>query len=275
MLALDVSNYTGDLSGEIVSRWREAGVGLVVVQAVDPPAPYPPGVTRQQLAACAQAGIPTDAYIYLWWSEPLDRVQERLRLLDGYDIGRVWLDIEDVQTGWELTSEQRAARLAEALSIADAYPARARAGIYTARWYWTQRMGNTQRFGDRPLWSAQYDRVPDVAVFTPYGGWTSCMMKQYQTASEFVGSGPVGLNMLSPAEAQRVLGEDDAHPMNEEQRREYLANADVQWGNCDRLLEVAMRLRAIGHATEADVVAQAEQEIRAAIINNKRVVGLE
>src|SRR5690349_19823357 len=99
MLARDVSNYTAALTPSRLAAWQAEGVGLVIVQAIEPPAGYPPGVTRQQLQACQDAGLPTDAYVYLWTnSDVAAEMQRKLALLDGYPIGRLWLDAEDISS---------------------------------------------------------------------------------------------------------------------------------------------------------------------------------
>jgi hypothetical protein len=49
-------------------------------------------------------------------------------------------------------------------------------GIYTGAWCWTE---GWEAFALLPLWAAQYDGIPDVDVFTPFGGWQTCAVKQY------------------------------------------------------------------------------------------------
>ncbi len=194
--AVDVSNYTGPLSQEALARWKALGVRLVIVQAVDPPPSYPPTQTRQQLQACQDAGLPTDAYLYLWATDTPETLQARLKLLDGFPIRRLWLDCEDAggepQTGWQ-------AHIQAALAQLDAYPTLAgQAGLYTGAWWWRPR--GLSGFGDRPLWLAQYDGVDDPAQVQPLADWSAVAIKQYAGTSTLSSVGNVDLDAASEVE---------------------------------------------------------------------------
>ena len=56
MLAVDMSNFTDPLSSAAIAGFKAAGVGHVIVQAVDPPPNYPAGRTRAQIQACLDGG---------------------------------------------------------------------------------------------------------------------------------------------------------------------------------------------------------------------------
>src|SRR5579859_3271892 len=159
-LAVDISNYTGPITVAAVNAWRAAGVGLVIVQAVDPPAGYPPGCTQQQIQTLNQAGMPADAYVFFWFDSPPNHVDHALSLLEGTKVRRVWLDLEDIAAkGYDQPTTE--AKVADALQRCDAW-SQARnlpaAGIYTGSWYWASElyMGNTQTFKSRDLWDARY-----------------------------------------------------------------------------------------------------------------------
>lgn len=210
MLGIDVSNYTGPLQQETLRRWRDDhGVGLVIVQSLDPPAGYPPGVTIQQLQACAQFGMAVDAYLWLWThSDARADMARKLRIVDdsGVPIRKVWMDIEDTAAS---TPDYRIQQAREALRVIDAWCA-ARgvpgAGVYSAKWYWPTYMGNTREFGSRELWDADYDGVPDNEHgWSPYGGFVSRRIKQYAGTSTLAGQGGIDLNVLSTAEEAEVL----------------------------------------------------------------------
>src|SRR5258708_31527233 len=68
-LAVDISNFTGAIDKAGVTRWKNAGYGLVLVEAIDPPPAYPPSVTAQQIDTIVSSGlqVAVDGYIYCWW----------------------------------------------------------------------------------------------------------------------------------------------------------------------------------------------------------------
>ena len=194
--AVDVSNYTGPLSADALTRWKALGVRLVIVQAVDPPPPYPPTQTRQQLQACQDAGLMTDAYVYLWASDTPATIQARLALLDGFPVRRLWLDCEDTsgepRAGWQ-------AHIQAVLEQLDAYPtATGRAGLYTGAWWWAPKgLGG---FGARPLWLAQYDGVDDPTQVQPLADWSAVAIKQYAGTSTLSGVPNVDLDVATEEE---------------------------------------------------------------------------
>jgi hypothetical protein len=208
VLARDVSNYTDELTPEVLAKWKTEGVELVIIQAVDPPIGYPVGKTRTQIQQCLDAGLAVDAYIYLWFDAAIADVQKKLALLNGFPIRQVWLDVEDTAAARynQATTE---ARVAEALGECDRFPTTFRrpTGIYSGPWFWTDAryMANTTAFSERVLWDSDYDGVPDTeAGWTPYGGWLSRAIKQY------AGSQPDGtdLNVLCAEEAAALEGGD-------------------------------------------------------------------
>jgi hypothetical protein len=201
MHAVDVSNYTSTLTSSALARWKtQHDIGLVIVQAVDPPVGYPTGRTRQQIEACAVAGIETDVYVYLFVRENVEAdMRSKLALLNGLEhmVGRVWVDIEDTSAA---TVAARVSAIRKALAVTDGWSAahnKPRTGIYGARWYWTAYLTNTTEFSDRDLWAAQYDGIEDTTVFNPFGGWTRCVLKQYAGTSALAGVTGVDLNVVA------------------------------------------------------------------------------
>lgn len=202
-LAVDVSNWTRpELTADHVRAWRAAGVGLVVVQAVDPPPGYPRGVTREQLDAARNGGVVVDAYVYLWFGNPSVSLRNLL-LLDGERVRRVWLDIEDAEGAARLTQGQREAIVDELLDACDRYGILP-AGIYTGRWFWRPYMADTPRYASRPLWDSRFDGIPDVSAnWVPYGGWTERAIKQYAGDASLGGVSGIDLNVVSEGEVVR------------------------------------------------------------------------
>lgn len=207
--AVDVSNYTAFLGLTSTLTWKnDYDIGLVIVQSLDAER-FPQSRTIQQLIVCHAAGIPTDLYVYPFFANGAQDCATRLReaLSAGVAIRRVWLDVEDVdpsQRAW--TPQQRVDMVSQWLATCDSFNARIRpAGIYTGRWYWDDPnyMAGSTAFSDRPLWAAQYDGIDDTNVFTPFGGWSTCAIKQYRGTTTLAGIGGVDLDVLSDAE--RVL----------------------------------------------------------------------
>jgi hypothetical protein len=219
MIGVDVSNYTSTLSQGVLAAWKnQHGVGLVIAQSLNPPAGYPPGVTRQQINACAQAGMPVDIYLWLWTNSnvTLD-IRAKLAVVDGLEglIRKVWVDVEDTSQA-SVAARIGAARAA--FAVADEWclmHGKPTPGLYSARWYWPTYMGNTQEFGDRALWDAQYDGNPDnEAGWQPYGGWSERRIKQYAGTSTLAGQGGVDLNVLSAAEEAELTEPPPAPPVD-------------------------------------------------------------
>jgi hypothetical protein len=206
---VDVSNYTGPLDTAALETWRdEHDIGLVIAQSIDPPSGYPTGVTRQQLQACADVGIATDAYLYLWTNSDVRAdMRNKLSLLEGFTIGRLWLDAED--TAPASVATRRASMWAafqelDLWSIDHDLPL---AGLYTGNWWINGYLdGDASEWANRSLWLAQYDGIDDTSVITLPKGWTSCAVKQYAGSSTLAGVGGVDLNVLSAEEAARVTG---------------------------------------------------------------------
>ncbi len=204
--ATDCSNYTSDLTTDGLEAWKAEGVGLVIVQAIDPPPNYPPGKTREQIQQCLAAGFAVDAYLYLWFSLGPDDITRKLSLLEGLPVRQLWLDVEDTAAS-EYDQMTKETKVQVALSLCDAFMVNGpRTGIYTGGWFWADPhyMNNTPKFSDRKLWTAQYDGIPDATVFTPYGGWHSCRIKQFAGTSELGGITGVDINVLSDAEAAEI-----------------------------------------------------------------------
>ncbi len=201
-LAVDVSNYTDALTPTALAAWQRAGVRLVIVQAVDPPPSFPRSQTRDQVTACAAAGLQVDAYVWLWFDQ--DDIASKLALLDGLPIRRLWLDVEDT-AAQRYNQADTEARITTALRRCDDWQlARGVAmatGIYTGRWYWTDAryLANSTTFSNSDLWDASYDGQITLEGFAPYGGWTSRAMHQYAGTSTLGGVGNVDLNVLTLA----------------------------------------------------------------------------
>jgi hypothetical protein len=201
---VDVSNYSGPLAQATLNVWKQDhDVGLVIVQAIEPPPTYPAGQTRQQILACANAGIVTDAYFYLWTGSNVEQdMRTKLALLNGIEdkVRRLWLDVEDTMPS---SPAFRVTTIRQALAVLDGWSAahhKPLPGIYTGRWWWTVYVNDTTEFMDRALWTSEYDGIPDPNRVTLYGGWRECRIKQHIGTSTLAGQGGIDQNVLSDAE---------------------------------------------------------------------------
>lgn len=183
-----------------MNQWKNAGYGLVIVQAIAPPPTYPPSVTAQQLDMAVSCGLTVDAYVYCWWD--MARLQRDVTTLGGRQVNRIWFDVEE-SSGVPASMAARVAFVKEALAVLDAYPNKkqALAGIYTGGWYWgdathPNHMGNATDFANRPLWTSEYDGIPNVDVVSLYGGWRRAAIKQWQGTSTLAGVKNVDLNVV-------------------------------------------------------------------------------
>jgi hypothetical protein len=228
MRAIDVSNYTGELSVDRVQSWRdEHDVGLVIVQAINPPPNYPPGVTRQQCEAVLNAGgVALDVYFYNWFGRRDGYLSDFADLVTDYPLRRVWLDVEDTSASQSFQDRinnvySNLARLDDIFDL--------QTGMYTGRWFWRPYMGDTYAFSDRSLWDANYDHIADPNAFSSYGGWTECAIKQFIGTSTLSGVGNIDQNVLSVVEEDRVRaflnGEESGGEMPTDDRLTALINA--------------------------------------------------
>jgi hypothetical protein len=246
-------------------------VGVVQVQAVNPPPQYPPSATVQQLATLRTAGMAAEAYIYLWFDD-VSLVQSALQLLQGTAIRRIWLDIED-EAAKKYNQADTEARVQQALNYCDTFGAGlslARTGIYTGHWFWTDAsyMANTQTFKDRLLWDAHYDNVADATQnFVPYGGWSSCAIKQYVGTSIFGGVSQLDQSALHPDYAATLTQQQETEEVEFPVPDRYTKNGWTTWrvvainlqGIADALGQQLTSLHAELASTDADAAAKLER----------------
>lgn len=222
-LAIDMSNFTDALTQQSVQALKDAGVELAIVQAVDPPAGFPAGRTRDQIAVCQSAGLIVDVYVWMWFDLDVTDIQRKLALISGLSIRQLWLDVEDT-AAVKYDQPTCDAKVAAALAECDAFVTTggARTGVYSGRWFWAdpRYMGNSQSFLDRKLWDANYDRVADTAIgFVPYGGWDHCAIKQDWGSTALAGVGGLDLDVLSVEEAQSTQSVAPPDPVDLQAKR--------------------------------------------------------
>jgi hypothetical protein len=125
--------------------------------------------TRQQLAMCRTNGLRTQGYVFP------GGLAAKLARFDGHALEALWLDVELPITE---------AAVNAALIQCDAYTGQ-RTGLYSGKWFFDQQgWSHHSYWASRPLWDSHYNGVAVTQQgFVPYGGWTSCVIKQYAGTS--------------------------------------------------------------------------------------------
>jgi hypothetical protein len=166
--ALDVSHWSGRLTLEQMRAVQAAGVTRIIVGTQDH------AIARQQANLARVCGMEVQAYVYLYFAaNPAERVRRDLPLLREIGASRYWLDAENDVPGFVGSDYVAGLQAAVAASTVPV-------GIYTARWWWVPRTGDSRAFSHLPLWTAEYDGKADLSAVRLYGGWTSAAMKQYR-----------------------------------------------------------------------------------------------
>lgn len=253
--AIDISNYQGDLPGDVYRGWVGEGVRTVICGTDG--STKNPYVFPQQAAKVREVGLWLEAYTYLFFGEAgqvYDVAARTNRKLDEIDkvggIKTVWLDAEQDGHGlepWQVVNGLVYAR--------DAVQARGyECGIYTRAEWWQRNTLDHTGFADLRWWLAHYSPIPGFQLdsLDTYlcGGIAADRLHRRQTTDQGVagGYGPLDLNVErvveaadaivaeSPAEDrpddfQRGRGEvffEGWLPFDERQRRERLALEEAQ-----------------------------------------------
>lgn len=183
--AIDISNYTGRLSGEQL-LWLKDNCDVVIVRLSTEDGGNQREIAAQQVSALADAGVPWQGYLWCYWQDsPFEHWKRATELLPtnwpGYFQSAIWLDMEDI--------------CRPAVRVIDwvmAYSAMLKTegfipGVYTGQWwmdlhkpafeepaaiYWRQ----------LPLWLAHYGIDPTCTPTLPYP-FRSIAMHQYQAVN--------------------------------------------------------------------------------------------
>lgn len=102
-----------------------------------------------------------------------------------HSFGTIWLDIE----GPQYWGDQSANIAFIKGLIAGAQAHGLTIGVYTSESQWTPITGGWTGASQFPLWYAHYDYQQNFDDFTPFGGWSSPAMKQYNGNQESCGAG--------------------------------------------------------------------------------------
>ncbi len=178
VLAVDISNWSGTITENEVACWWESGIRHVIAGT------QIPSIALQQFQTAVNGGMAVDAYVMLYWDYDIaDQVQDALATIEGFSVGRLWLDAEQPAGSW--TASQLTQKIQEAVDACGSFPC----GIYTRKVWWLDNVGDTITFSYLPIWYAYYDHNsdfddwydPTVWWEGSFGGWTDPTGKQYDS----------------------------------------------------------------------------------------------
>jgi len=175
--AADVSVWETPLAQSQMDCFWDSGVRHVVVGTQDAI------VARQQLAMAVSRGMTIDAYVFVHWNQDLAaQVASAFAMVSDFPIGRMWLDIEE--DPGTVGSSSLIARIQQGVAACEATRPGVTCGIYTGPGWWKTYLANTSSFTAVPLWYALYNHKRSLSDWTTeqFGGWTSPVAKQFQTA---------------------------------------------------------------------------------------------
>ena len=176
LFAADVSVWETPLAQSEMDCFWDSGVRHVVVGTQDAT------VAREQLAMAVARGMTVDAYVYLYWDKDIAaQVDAAFAMVQGFPIGRMWLDIEADPKAIGQTA--LVAKIQQGLTSCTANGT-VGCGIYTGPGWWKTYLGNTGAFATTPLWYALYNKKRSLSDWTTeaFGQWASPVAKQFQTA---------------------------------------------------------------------------------------------
>jgi hypothetical protein len=111
------------------------------------------------------------------------RIRRQHEELDGHENEvvalRLWFDVEDETNPTKYFDDdvqvnQNFMKQLQMQAVKMDIPI----GVYTTKTYWSNIMGDSNAFGDTPLWYPKWDGIDDMSFFTPFGGWQRCAVKQ-------------------------------------------------------------------------------------------------
>ncbi len=176
LFAVDVSVWETPLAQSQMDCFWDSGVRHVIVGTQDAL------VAKQQLGMAVSRGMTVDAYVYLYWDRDIvAQVDAAFAMTDGFPIGNMWLDIE--QDPKALGSRTLISMIQRGLSECSA-KGTVGCGIYTSPGFWNTSVADTTTFSDVPLWYALYNKKRSLSDWSTehFGGWSSPVAKQFQTA---------------------------------------------------------------------------------------------
>jgi GH25 family lysozyme M1 (1,4-beta-N-acetylmuramidase) len=174
--AVDISNYQNDMDA-LMAMLVDWQIEHVVVRLSTESA-YNRQIAIDQLRILYHAGFSVSGYIWCYfWAGPRLHTQDALNAADraGVPLSMVWFDCEDDDGADPVTVPTWLNSAVQAVQASGR-----RAGIYTGRYWWRTKAGDTEDLSNLPLWLASYDANPSLqSPLMPFAGWTELAGKQY------------------------------------------------------------------------------------------------
>lgn len=163
--AIDVSNYQGFNITDLILEHKPAHIVVRLSTESD----QHREIARQQLSTARLMGCTVAGYIWAYWDlDAALHVADALSVAGDAPLTHVWLDCEDEADAAKFTTIPWIRQ-----AVAEIEGRGLRAGIYTGRYFWRDRVGDATEFNTLPLWLASYDGRPQLASnLLPFGGWT-------------------------------------------------------------------------------------------------------
>ncbi len=178
MLGVDLSNFSGEVTPQMISDLDAWGCEFVVVR-LSLESQDKTDLATRQIAALSKYIV--CGYDWAYPEEDSASAMAQVSIATFPGLYAHFLDVEQVYTAYPGPT----AYGDWIYNYFVALPSSMKAGIYTGEWYWTHSyiLDNDTSFSiDLPLWNADPDGVADITVFpTEYGGWTKQTIKQYGT----------------------------------------------------------------------------------------------
>lgn len=181
--AIDVSNHSGDLKGKGPALRDHARRIIIGTQDV--------AVAKAQVDEVKNC-FDIHLYQFHYLSIPIQRELDKTLEVHQYVFDKtgkspfVWMDFEDKfrdhynppLLGYEVHPDVITGWVQYAIFLAE--EEFGSVGLYTRRGWWQEYTAdNSGLFTNLPLWAADWDGVPDLNVYKPFGGWSKQTMKQY------------------------------------------------------------------------------------------------
>jgi len=229
-LLLDLSHY--DLATFDAPCLYAKGVRRVILGT------YSRNATIQMIVGCRAAGIQVVGLYGLPYFGNNDYYVNRdidaaIAIAKQYGIGTVWVDaeIDAWQIGVDVPPSNPSQRTAQLQGQLDKVTnAGLRAGIYTAKWWWSSGIGNGFEFAKYPLWHAIYTGNGSPVPNPGFGGWTSAEIHQYTSTRELCGRGRDANYLFTEVDAESIE-EDDMAAIEELEKR--IAELERRTGGTD------------------------------------------